>query len=162
MYEITYRCSGCNHQTALKISGGRRRKTCRLCFAAVVVQSITQIPQSIVRPKYADTLVGRYSTYRSSAKKRGLPFSMTEKAFFTVLKSECHYCGISPTVSKMGVDRKDNSLGYVAGNCLPACRHCNYAKGQLSYDAFTKEMAARRSYFNSLGPSSSSGGTIAA
>jgi len=48
----------------------------------------------------------------------------------------------------------------VRENCLPACRHCNYAKGQLPYDVFTKEMAARRSYFNLLNLETISGATV--
>jgi hypothetical protein len=35
-----------------------------------------------------------------------------------------------------GVDRRDNSRGYVKGNMLPACWTCNKMKGKLSYQDF--------------------------
>lgn len=35
-----------------------------------------------------------------------------------------------------GIDRVDNSLGYVADNCVPCCEACNRAKLQMSSTDF--------------------------
>lgn len=74
-------------------------------------------------------------------KRCGLNF---DKEHFTMLiKSDCHYCGISPVVrdcptyekqfskSKFcfnGIDRVDNQIGYEKSNCVACCPTCNKAK----------------------------------
>lgn len=35
-----------------------------------------------------------------------------------------------------GIDRMDNSKGYVDGNVLPCCSICNHAKHVMNYDDF--------------------------
>ena len=179
MFERKYRCNECNRETVVrqKRGGGARRKICWACqrgSLVLVAQSSTDTgitfvvastPAVVVRStKKRLTLRTRFGIYRGGAAKRGLPFTLTLSTFSILLNNKCHYCGISPTISEMGIDRKDNNIGYVASNCLSACRHCNYAKGKLSYDVFSKEMAARRSYFNSLnsGATVGSGATVVA
>lgn len=71
--------------------------------------------------------------YRNGAQKRDLVWSLTEDEVRSLISSECHYCG-KPECN--GIDRKDNSLGYVSANCLPCCKICNYAKLDLSYEEF--------------------------
>jgi hypothetical protein len=41
-----------------------------------------------------------------------------------------------PTVTYGGIDRKDNTIGYVVGNVVPCCIVCNRAKMDLPYEAF--------------------------
>lgn len=95
-----------------------------------------------------------YAGYKSSAKKKGLEFTLTKEAFKEITKKPCHYCGQKPTmkgeVSKNkgekremngyyihnGIDRVDNSRGYEKDNCVPCCSHCNYAKRTLSQKEF--------------------------
>lgn len=33
-----------------------------------------------------------------------------------------------------GIDRVDNSLGYITSNCVPCCKKCNFMKHQLSVE----------------------------
>lgn len=35
-----------------------------------------------------------------------------------------------------GVDRLDNAVGYLPGNCVPCCKFCNLAKAGGSYEEF--------------------------
>lgn len=35
-----------------------------------------------------------------------------------------------------GIDRTDNSTGYILENCIPCCDICNYMKNDLSKDKF--------------------------
>ncbi len=60
----------------------------------------------------------------------------------------CYYCGASPSnvmhysngkkiiTYYTGVDRVDNSKGYIPGNCVPACGFCNKAKNNQSLEEF--------------------------
>ncbi len=41
-------------------------------------------------------------------------------------------CGVENTDSQYnGIDRVDNSKGYILSNCKPCCGHCNYIKGPI-------------------------------
>ena len=75
----------------------------------------------------------RLSSYREGAAKRGLPFLLSQSDFDTLIGQSCHYCGHT---GPNGIDRKDNDVGYLMENCVPACLQCNYAKGSHRYDNF--------------------------
>ena len=66
--------------------------------------------------------------YRNGAAKRGLAFELTDLVFFAMASQSCHYCG---SAGPNGIDRVDNKRGYSPDNCVPCCKHCNYAKGAL-------------------------------
>jgi hypothetical protein len=74
-------------------------------------------------------LTNRYNGVQRRAAKRNLEFSITLTDLAELLSKPCIYCG----AAKSGIDRKDNSKGYVVDNCVPACQRCNTIKGNL-YD----------------------------
>lgn len=95
-----------------------------------------------------------FANYRAAAKRRNLDFHLSHAEFSNLIKQNCHYCASSP-VSKEdradvkrgvfkevipinGVDRKDNSIGYVLTNCLPCCSICNRAKSTMLYVDFVR------------------------
>jgi hypothetical protein len=39
-----------------------------------------------------------------------------------------------------GIDRKNNSLGYVSNNCVPCCSECNLMKRKMSVNQFLEHM----------------------
>jgi hypothetical protein len=91
-----------------------------------------------------------FSSYKKSARKRGIAWELSAKQFFDIVSLPCAYCGAPPdSVRKpnkgvngefiySGVDRIDNNLGYIAGNVTPCCWICNRAKGTLSLHEFSK------------------------
>ena len=84
--------------------------------------------------------------YRKGADKRGLPFELTMNDIRHIVVQDCHYCGAKPAQTfdflrkhdfvYNGIDRMDNALGYVPGNCVPCCVRCNYAKLDSGYEEF--------------------------
>lgn len=83
--------------------------------------------------------------YRSSAKSRGLVWALPRAFFFGLTKKNCHYCGASPSMvastsrgsyMHSGVDRKNNSLGYLPSNVVACCTVCNHAKRDMTYEEF--------------------------
>ena len=85
--------------------------------------------------------------YKSGAKKRGLPFELPPAEFFEMVQMDCFYCGTPPCTQASysqwvepamynGIDRMDNGLGYVAGNCVTCCKMCNRGKGTMSFQGF--------------------------
>lgn len=81
-----------------------------------------------------------YSQYMSGAKKRGLSFDLTLRQYVKITSKKCHYCGGTSfskwNSSLVGIDRKNPSVGYSMKNCVPCCKTCNFAKGDMSYEEF--------------------------
>ena len=75
-----------------------------------------------------------FNNYRNNAKGRNLEFSLTIEDVKKILELPCHYCGTEPqvrgrhNVPMNGIDRVDNSVGYVLTNIVPCCKMCNMMK----------------------------------
>lgn len=84
--------------------------------------------------KHKDDLKIRYGSYRRSARRRNIEFSISLEEFDCLTLKKCSYCG---TINKYnGIDREDNNLGYVTNNCVACCSTCNTMKWQLSKEKF--------------------------
>lgn len=92
---------------------------------------------------------GVYKNYLHNAKDRGHDFSISQEDFVKIASQPCYYCGekwsieegrsllsINGTWKRNGLDRKNNSMGYLVANCVPCCKRCNQMKSQSSYQDF--------------------------
>jgi len=90
-----------------------------------------------------------FNRYKYTAKLRGLIFNICKKDFYDLTSSNCYYCDIQPSSISFscnrqgvyyynGLDRLDNSTGYIIDNIVPCCERCNRAKLQMSLDDFKK------------------------
>jgi len=86
----------------------------------------------------------QYSIYKSKAKHRNLVFDLTVDEFNEITSKPCHFCGDK---EKIGIDRKQNNIGYTLENSLPCCYVCNWSKRDLDYNVFLKHI---RKQFNHL------------
>ncbi len=85
--------------------------------------------------------------YQGGAKKRSLPWELTQEWFFNEIQQRCSYCGIVPSKQFFykgefsfvynGVDRIDSTLGYTTTNSHACCEICNKAKRDLAIEEFT-------------------------
>jgi hypothetical protein len=96
--------------------------------------------------------------YKRNAKKRNYEFLLSEQEFKIITSSNCYYCD-SPPLQKSnsagtrgytdsgiehgqylynGIDRIDNSKGYILENCVPCCHQCNAAKSNMPISSFIK------------------------
>lgn len=75
----------------------------------------------------------QYINYRGGAARRGYDHKLTLDEFRKIYLSDCTYCGQSPA---KGIDRQDNSIGYLIANCVPCCKHCNLAKRDMAESEF--------------------------
>jgi len=87
-----------------------------------------------------------YGNYRGAAKRRGYSFELDLDTFSNLIKSPCHYCGetgsmtvktkrhiiVESPLRYNGVDRVNNSKGYTPDNCVSCCDICNNSKSTLS------------------------------
>lgn len=89
---------------------------------------------------YAKTTL--FNTYKSSARRKKLEFSLTKEEIFHLANMNCYYCGDNPRQIKRfrgyynGIDRVDSSRGYVLDNCVPCCTICNYFKNKFTEEFF--------------------------
>lgn len=96
--------------------------------------------------------------YNDGAKKRNLEFLLTIEEFKKLTKENCHYCNCEPkTISRVrgkstkdakdrgqyifnGIDRVNNSNGYLLENCVTCCKLCNQMKLDMSYEDFMQHI----------------------
>lgn len=95
--------------------------------------------------------------YRRNAKARCLSWELTNEQVRELTTMDCFYCGKQPsTVSDKGIsqngqytyngiDRLDNTVGYVYKNCVPCCQDCNRIKKDFSID-WMKKILMRLGY----------------
>lgn len=87
-----------------------------------------------------NSLIYRYK-YGSRLKKRAFRISRRQCVF--LFQSNCHWCGSNPSGILLnprangayiynGIDRIDNSRGYIIGNVVSCCAICNRLKGSLT------------------------------
>lgn len=90
-----------------------------------------------------------YKNYLKNAKQRGYTFELDIEYFDTLTRQDCYYCGAHPRYmsradngkldvvdDRNGLDRVDNSIGYIDSNVVPCCKTCNYAKRKMSKSDF--------------------------
>jgi hypothetical protein len=87
-------------------------------------------------------------SYKWGANRRGLEWGLTEEQFRALITSPCYYTGLPPsnvmkapsteteTFTYSGIDRLDNTKGYITGNCVPCCGFVNRAKSDMKHDEF--------------------------
>ena len=81
-----------------------------------------------------DTPRCQYNSWRILAMRRGHAVDITFRQWLYLKSQPCVYI-IDDRKTKSGIDRKDNTKGYVQGNCQPCCYRHNMVKG----DWFTHE-----------------------
>jgi hypothetical protein len=88
-----------------------------------------------------------FTSYKGTAKRKGLCFELNETQFTYITQQECYYCGKLPSnIAKgkkkygewiyNGIDRLDNLIGYKLDNVVPCCKNCNLAKRSLTEKQF--------------------------
>jgi hypothetical protein len=87
-----------------------------------------------------------YRTKRSAV-ARGIEVQISLGEFSEIIINDCFYCGASPVIRSVtvsgpipfksnGVDRVNNDIGYLKGNCVPCCTDCNSMKMSRTLDEF--------------------------
>jgi hypothetical protein len=82
----------------------------------------------------------QYKVYIRSASDKNLEFKITFEQYEGLVCGKCHYCGIIADKGFNGIDRKDQTKGYILENCVNCCQMCNYMKKSLSDDIFIKRI----------------------
>jgi hypothetical protein len=110
----------------------------------------------IVVESFGKAMRHRFTTYVRNAEVRGLKWELSIDKFLILTKGDCSYCGSSPSQTHKvpgsavfvynGIDRIDNTLGYIDFNCVSCCGICNSMKGILSKEEFLKHCKVIANY----------------
>lgn len=93
------------------------------------------------KPEVIDYYGRAFCSYKQQARNRGLTFQIPRDEFSRIVSMRCVYCNAKPSNYSAvkdgrtfinGIDRIDNSVGYVEGNIVPCCSQCNWAKKDMS------------------------------
>jgi hypothetical protein len=87
-----------------------------------------------------------YKVYVRKAKARNYCWEISNETFDRLVAGDCHYCEAPPSNSIQlgktsrfiynGIDRVDNTQGYVETNVVSCCKYCNRAKSDMTYTEF--------------------------
>jgi hypothetical protein len=108
-------CCSCHKELSLD-SFYKNTSSCKLCF-------------NIYHQARKQSLQGKFSTYKSCAKQRGIAWELSLEQFQSFWQAPCNYCG--GEIATIGIDRIDSSIGYQSDNCVSCCSVCNKIKNDF-------------------------------
>ena len=126
-------CTGCNY------SKGALSPDVFISQCARIVESANILPDEDVTrlstlTTYSSLKGEPFEKVQHRAKRKGFEIDLTAEFHATLQKQSCYLCGNNP--GPCGVDRVDNTQGYIMANCKPCCNLCNLMKRDESQDDF--------------------------
>jgi len=126
---LTTNCLKCNKSYDMfKNKLNKDSKLCKECYdkqADVELHRNRDRNYKVERAKYVET---HYSQYKERANKNKMEFLLTIDEFTHLVGSKCFYCDYYKEGESIGIDRLNNTLGYINTNCVAACEECNRSK----------------------------------
>ena len=104
------------------------------CVDCLVLKRKATSKANKLKHQYHKQPKHRYATYKRGAESRGYAFELTIKEFNNLWNKPCSYC--NTPILDIGIDRKDNSVGYTVDNTIACCTTCNFMKGKLTHNEF--------------------------
>jgi 5-methylcytosine-specific restriction endonuclease McrA len=117
-------------------------------------EKAARLPAEIYVKRRKFALYSRRKKGRDGRNKIG--FYLTYEQAAPLFFAPCFYCGSKITWAKdrttlvglHGIDRLDSSKPYTLDNVVPCCKHCNYAKNDMSVDQFKEWIFKVHSHLN--------------
>jgi hypothetical protein len=137
------KCLGCGSNIDEKTHGFRKDEVqrCKPCY-----DKLKEIELARVRDKrnYNEerkaNIERHFQEYITSANKRFVKFNITIVDFAGLVGLECTYCGYYNESEVVGIDRVDNSVGYILSNVVACCGVCNKMKNVHSLSFFKEHV----------------------
>ena len=88
-----------------------------------------------------------YNKFKHACDIRKKHLALSKEFVYNLTQQNCHYCNTEPNLVFLkgryngdfiynGIDRVDNTLGYVEGNVVSCCKMCNIAKASYTKTEF--------------------------
>ena len=82
-----------------------------------------------------------YQNYIRDANQKNRDFDLSFDAFDAIVRQHCAYCGTAnEDKGFVGIDRRDQNVGYIGSNCVPCCEMCNFMKKTASEQVFLQRV----------------------
>jgi len=118
----------------------KQSQACLTCNDSHAKQEVKRLDRVVNYPQrraiYSET---HYAQYMRSASKRDINFQLSFDEFKSVVCQPCFYCGTFTEGESIGIDRFDNSKGYILENCRPCCDTCNRMKWTFHPEFFIEK-----------------------
>lgn len=121
-------CKDCGKPTG-SLSNHRQR-----CVDCLIIKRRQTQKENKLKNQYHKKPKFRYATYKRGALARNYEFNLSIEEFSFFWNTNCAYC--NDYIEGIGLDRKDNSLGYTIDNVVACCTTCNMMKHKLSQEEF--------------------------
>lgn len=151
LWKVRCECGAERNKVTFDLISGRA-KSCGCSSASFIAKSK-------IKPGAALNWVFR--SYKQNSKRRNIIFDLDKNFFSELTRKICFYCGRTPYLSHKarsgeiyyynGIDRVDNSLGYIPSNVVSCCSVCNRAKDRMGLEEFLvwiKAVAVNRGLFS--------------
>ena len=137
------RCD-CGKEFVTRGSSLRKGETCSCgCVAAEKLRLSVILPYGVAA---RNQILRRL---KANARERRYFWGLTDEQAIELMEGDCFYCGASKSnLSRHpeqngvyyynGIDRVDNTRGYVIGNVVSCCKHCNIAKRDRTVSDFLR------------------------
>jgi hypothetical protein len=90
---------------------------------------------------FIDAKTVTYIGYKNGAKDRNKEFEINPEQFEKITSSDCYICGKKNSEDHQnGIDRKDNTIGYLFENCAACCFQCNVMKKAFPFELVLDKM----------------------
>lgn len=87
-----------------------------------------------IKKIYSLKLSRKITNFMMDAKKRKKELELNYEEIGLIMQMPCNYCGAKESYN--GLDRFDNSKGYLKNNVVPCCAICNRAKNSLTAEEY--------------------------
>jgi hypothetical protein len=106
-----------------------------------ILTNLTLIEGNLYPDDFANIATVSYSIYNHRAKDRDICFDLTKEQFLSTINMSCYICGKENNeFHQNGIDRFDNTKGYVKENIRGCCGNCNYLKRNYEYELFINKL----------------------
>lgn len=136
-------CGNTSYVRTTKLTGANPQTSCKVC-------SNKRHAQKRVLDSFLSLRNRIYKIYKKGAEKRGYIFNLTFEEADSLMQENCHYCDEPPVENigdqtytygqgvfkRNGIDRLDNTQGYITSNVVACCSKCNIAKMDNSENDF--------------------------
>ena len=126
------RCSKCREYD--KTRSKRSTETHRSCCYCGLMKPHEEFKSKSVCFMCFKNPKRRLTRYKVGARDRGYEWALSDEHALKLFSLPCHYCNAFEGLN--GIDRQDNSLGYINENCVSCCWSCNDGKGAKNESDF--------------------------
>lgn len=86
--------------------------------------------KGVLRGTYKRSASSIYRSCVNRANRARVPIGLNEEQVDSVTSMPCAYCG----AASRHIELMEGSVGFVEGNCVPACSTCHTFRKHLSHD----------------------------